>query len=54
MDSILSDIFKINHKHNTIEFVTTMLGGGKCVVTLLERIEDRRMIAIFQTYIKYG
>ena len=52
IDLILSDIFRINHEHNTIEFVTTRLGIVKCALTLPKRIEDWRMIAIFQIYIK--
>jgi hypothetical protein len=52
MDSILNNIFRINHEHNTIEFVTARLGIVKCALTLLERTEDQRMIVILQIYIK--
>jgi hypothetical protein len=48
MYSILSDIFKINHEHNTIEFVTTRLGIVKCTLTLPEKTEDWRIIVIFK------
>ena len=41
MDLILSDIFKINHEHNTIKFMTTRLGIVKCALTLLERMKFR-------------
>jgi len=54
MNSTLSDIFRINHEQNTIEFETTRLCVVRYALTQPKRTEDERRIVIFHTYIKYG
>ena len=39
MDSTLSNIFKINHEQNTVEFETTRLFVVRYALTQLERTE---------------
>jgi hypothetical protein len=53
MDSTLSDIFRINHKQNIVEFKTMRLGVVRYALTQPEKTKDWRRTVIFHTYIKY-
>jgi hypothetical protein len=52
MDSTLSDIFRINHKQNIVEFEMMRLGVVRYALTQPEETKDWRRTVIFHTYIK--